>query len=359
MKIGILTWYKSLNHGAVLQAYATQKYLEKNGYKSELIKYHRDVNDQRSPVFLFLQRAKKLLNGELKDRKYIKEMDIEKKSKFNNFCETELNCSNNYLEGDYDCTIVGSDMVFSLIQGFNPYMFGIGLNTKKIISYAASAGGTKIELADKMGVKKQIYSALSKFSSIGYRDKETLDFVKSFNLNNNCVENIDPVLLYGFENEKNNWDSNRWGVHKPYILIYAYHGFMNDKSEVKEIKKYANDNGLQVISCGYYHAWCDKNVNADPKEFLEMFKNASCVVTDTFHGTIFSIINKKKFVSIIRDNGFKVRYLLESCGLNDRIAGSSLEIYDLLNRKVSYEKCDEWLGVQRKKSGEYLLQNLK
>ena len=110
--------------------------------------------------------------------------------------------------------------------------------------------------------------------------------------------------MYGFEKEKKAWDTNKWLSQKAYVLIYAYHGFMNSKQEVNAIKSFAKKNGLRIISCGYYHSWCDENVNADPKEFLEMFIHASYIITDTFHGTVFSIINKKRFVSIIRDNSF-------------------------------------------------------
>ena len=358
MKIGILTWYKSVNHGAVLQAYATQNYLKENGFNAVLIDYNRQVTDQRSSWLLNYQRVKKVLNGDLKERKHIRMMDKKKREYFNDFISKELICYGDCTQNEYDQVIVGSDMVFSLIQGFNPYMFGIGVNTRKIFSYAASAGGSKLSLAKKMGVESQLKAGLENFSAIGYRDRETLDFIRSLELKVKCVETIDPVLLYGFEKEKITWDSGKWSLSDPYILVYAYHGFMNNKSEVQEIKKFAKKKGLKVISCGYYHSWCDINVNAGPKEFLEMFVHAAYVITDTFHGTVFSIINKKTFVSIIRDNGFKVKYLLECMGLDSRIARTSSEIVDLLNSPVSFDISDKWLEVERRKSGSYLLSNL-
>lgn len=359
MEIGILTWYKSLNHGAVLQAYAMQRYLISKGIYADLIDYDRQVKDQRSALVLASQRLKKLVNGELKDRNKIYQMDVNKRELFNRFIKEELDCCEIYSKVELNHIIIGSDMVFSLIQGFNPYMFGLGLNTQHVFSYAASAGGTQISLARKMGVEDSIKSGLSRFSSIGYRDKETLEFINSMNLDLDCCENIDPVLLYGFEEEKTKWDSQIWIEHDPYILIYAYHGFMNDKTEVQAIRQYAKLKGLKIISCGYHHSWCDENVNADPKEFLEMFMHASRVVTDTFHGTVFSIINKKHFVSIIRDNGFKVRYLLETCGLRNRIACTGSEIGELLNQNFSFDMCDQWLLNERKKSETFLLQELK
>ena len=121
---------------------------------------------------------------------------------------------------------------------------------------------------------------------------------------------------------------------------------------------FAKKNGLRIISCGYYHSWCDENVNADPKEFLEMFIHASYIITDTFHGTVFSIINKKRFVSIIRDNSFKVKYLLDKLDLENRIASSSNEIETILEKPVAYEISDKLLEFERKKSENYLLRML-
>lgn len=358
MRIGILTWHKALNHGAVLQAYATQNFLKDNGYKSVVLDYERKVVDQRSPLLINWQRVEKLFNGELNNRKHVKAMDLEKRKLFNNFISENLVCGKLYSKEYLDCTIVGSDMVFSLIQGYNEYMFGIGVNTDRIFSYAASAGGTKLSLVNKMNVKNKIKNGLLKFSAIGYRDIETKQLIEDIGTEQNIQETIDPVLLYGFETEKNTWDSMKWKHHEEYILVYSYHGFLNNKSEYRQIKKYALDKNLRIVSCGYYHSWCDENINADQKEFLELFKHAKYVVTDTFHGTIFSIICKQKFVSIIRDNGFKLRYLLKCCKLSDRIANSYEKIYSILDSDIDYTECYKWLEDKRKDSSKFLLDNI-
>lgn len=358
MKIGILTWHKALNHGAVLQAYATQNFLKSNGYDSIILDYKRKVVNQQSRLLINWQRMKKLFNGALKDRKYVEEMDARKRALFNDFITENLKCGELYSKEHLDCTIVGSDMVFSLIQGYNEYMFGIGVNTDRIFSYAASAGGTKLSLVEKMNVKEQIKNSLEKFSSVGYRDLETKQLLENIGIQQNMHETIDPVLLYGFETEKNTWDTMKWERHKPYLLVYAYHGFLNDKKECKQIEKYAQENNLKIVSCGYYHSWCNENINAGPKEFLEMFKHAQYVVTDTFHGAVFSIICRKKFVSIVRNNGFKLRYLLQCCQLNDRIADNSEKIYSILCNDIDYQECYQWLKEKKKDSSQFLLDNI-
>ena len=358
MEIGILTWHKALNHGAVLQAYATQNYLKNNGNDALVLDYDRTVSDQRSFWTINIPRIKKVFNGELKDRKNIHQMDVEKRNKFDAFIHKYLECGQNFSEYSLKNVIIGSDMVFSLIQGYNDYMFGYGIESDNIFSYAASAGGTSIALAEKMNVKEKITAGLEKFTAVGYRDQDTQKLIEELGVKRPLCETIDPVLLYGFENEKKNWNSHGWKDKPSYILIYAYHGFMNGKNEVAAIQKYAKENHLKIISCGYYHSWCDENVNADPAEFLEMMVNANVVVTDTFHGTVFSIICQKKFVSIVRDNGFKLRYLLKKAGLINRVAQSNADIYSLLNIDVNFEECNQWLHAQRITSGQFLIGNI-
>ena len=144
---------------------------------------------------------------------------------------------------------------------------------------------------------------------------------------------------------------------KKYILIYAYDSTMNDKETVKQIKKYAQAKGLKIISCGYYHKWCDEIVCASPKEFVEMIKHAKFVITDTFHGTVFSLLMHKNFASIIRKNGFKLRYLLECSGMKDRIVSDDIEL--VLNNIPEYEKFDNWIMKEREKSLRFIKENLE
>lgn len=354
MKIGILTWHKALNHGAVLQAYASQKMIERLNEKTFVLDYNRKVCDCRPLKKRLKNKIKKIFNGEILKRNIYKKFDIEKKVLFNRFIDKNLLVGKDFAQELCDAVMVGSDMVFNLLQGYSPYMFGYGIPADYIFSYAASAGGSTYKLAKKMKLENDIRNGLSKFKAVGCRDCETINFVKNVCPSADIYENIDPVLLYGFNEEKKTWDTGKWRNHRPYVLIYSYSGFMNAKRETKEIIRYASDNNLDVVSCGYYHSWCKENINADPKEFLEMFVYADCVVTDTFHGTVFSLINNKNFCSIIRDNGFKLKYLLEQCGLTENIAAKSKDIYNVLNTKTDYSRYDEWIDNQRTLSTDFL-----
>lgn len=358
MRIGILTWYKALNHGAVLQAYASQMVLQGLGYECGMLNYEREVKSQQSIVTILKKKIRSTFPWEYSYRKNIKSLEKEKRKQFDRFIDDHLNIFGKYENTRVDVAIIGSDMVFSLGQGYNPYMFGKGLLTDRLISYAASSGGYKIDLAKKMGVVNEISDQLKIFNAIGCRDSVTEEFVKSISGRTDTIRNIDPVLLYGFENELSSWDTKKWCQHSPYILLYSYTGNMDSKEEIEEIRRFANKQKLSVVSCGYYHPWCDENINASPREFLEMVKESKYIVTDTFHGTVFSIITRKSFASIIRGNGFKLRELLCESGLSDRIADSTKEIADILEKDTDYRLFDTWYGLNRDKSLSFLKENI-
>lgn len=355
MKIGILTWYKELNHGAILQAYASQETLKNYGQVPYFLDYERNISNNLGFIKTTSKRLRRFING---DYRYSEDYAKFKKDKavlFRKFIDEEIEEIHSLSETN-SCVMVGSDMVFSLIQGYEPYMFGNQINANYIFSYAACSGGTPLELVSKLGVKEELVNGLERFDRIGCRDEETQRFVNSFLPNCTTTLNIDPVLLYGFEKEKQLWSNKN--ETSEYLLIYSYHGDMNKKVEIESIRRYANEHNLKVISIGYYHPWCDENVNGDPRDFFDYFLHANCIVTDTFHGTVFSIILEKKFCSIIRGNGFKLRHLLLNCGLITRIAEDGKTISSILDKSINYSDCNKWLGEQRRLSSDYIKDNI-
>jgi exopolysaccharide biosynthesis predicted pyruvyltransferase EpsI len=95
---------------------------------------------------------------------------------------------------------------------------------------------------------------------------------------------------------------------------------MNDETEVKAIKKYAKENNLITVSPGTYHKWCDKNISCDLLGWVKIIKNAECVVTDTFHGTITASITNVPMAVLIRNslNSNKMTDLLGKLGIENR-----------------------------------------
>ena len=101
---------------------------------------------------------------------------------------------------------------------------------------------------------------------------------------------------------------------------------MNDDETVNTIRNYAKKCDFEVYSVGYYHKWCDKNINLTPLELFPWFENAECVFTDTFHGTIVSLVCNAEFVTKISGNGNKLGFLLEQYGVTERRVATFADI---------------------------------
>lgn len=360
MKIGILTWHKAVNHGAVLQAYASQQTLKNLGCEAVILDHTRYIKRIQTPVLLKIKNIiSKLSVKKLIDREIIKAFNREKEVRFLLFQKRYLNLGYNYnSDQNLDAVLIGSDMVFEFFQGYNPYMYGKDICAPYIFSYAASFGRTTEETMSRYKYKDEISSLLNKLDGIGYRDENTKKLISEFAKREDLVFNIDPVLLYGFEKEIKDSEEGKWKNHRPYLVIYSYDSHMNNPQEVRNIKEFAKDNNLDIVSAGYYHSWCDENICLDPKEFIEVIFHATYVITDTFHGSIFSLIMKKNFASVVRKNGFKLKYLLENSGMEERIVMNN-DFNSVLLKQPNYGKFDEWLKLERSNSMKYLLDQIE
>lgn len=357
--IGILTWHNVSNHGAILQAYASQQTLNKLGCPSCFVPHEEKFSTTLPLSVRLSMKLKRIAGGEYRDARKRQEFEIQKRDTLNLFVEENLIVKGGSSYEDLDTLMIGSDMVFSLVEGYHPNMFGEGFEGSRLFSYAACGGGSTVEDARRICVFEELSRNLQRFSGLGCRDKETEDFVYGLTgSKDKIVANVDPVLLYGFKEELALWDSGKWSNHKPYLLIYSYYTNMNSKKEVNAIREYATLNGLSVVSVGFFHCWCDENVNASPQEFLEMVKNAVLVVTDTFHGTVFSMVTHTDFVPLIRDNGFKLQDLLNKAGMSSLVATpNTLKAH--LSKKTEFSSSDRWLAKARAESLEYLRGQVK
>ena len=329
MKIGILTHYNVINNGATLQMYALKSWLEENGHDVYILTYKKN--------FDYSEDAAKKYNFSLKNLFYIFKMyfikgspslffyKVRKQKKYKKFIKRNFKFLG-YTK-PLDLAIVGSDEVFSLEVGCNKMMYGHDVNANKIISYAPSFGQTDMEVIKTRGCVDIISSGLKKFSSISVRDTKSRDTIRSL-IGVDCDIVCDPVILYDFSSTHTKIKTPK---HK-YLLLYSYDKNMNSPEEIYSIKAYAKKKGLKVISAGTYHKWCDKNINCNPLEWIEYFRNAEEVITDTFHGAVLSIITQKKALVLRRSiNGNKLTSLIEEYGLDnflvDKIDSSCLNTF--------------------------------
>ena len=145
---------------------------------------------------------------------------------------------------------------------------------------------------------------------------------------------------------------------KKYIVVYSYDKNMNDDETVSQIKAYAKKRKLKIYSVGFHHKWCDKNINASPTELLAWFANAEAVFTDTFHGTVISLVSQAKFYTRVGENKNKLRFLLEQYGVTERQVSSFADAEEISKIPLDYEAINQRAQEIRNNSLSYLKEAL-
>lgn len=359
-KIGILTFHNSNNYGAVLQNYALFYTCVNLGNDVTVINYINsevkndsiidDVKRESGVYSKTVVLFKKLifLNINLK-----KNYNFTKfRKQFLNISKNKIYSPNEFYDNDLDLDyyIVGSDQVWNkniVKKHIDAYL----LNMKKPaikISYAASIG--------ELSSDTSIFNRLKNFKAISVREESSKKYLQdSMNLNN-ISRNIDPTLLLSKEEWINiSVDIN---VNEDYILLYV----VEENSKIKEIvDELSRLTGLKVIYFSKLSNVSNKYksfYNAGPREFISLFEKASYVVTNSFHGTIFSIIFEKKFFVINhRSRGNRISELLELLKIESRIIKDKKEI--VLEDEINYKKVKETIINERKQGISYLKEVIK
>lgn len=365
--IGILTFQNADNYGAMLQAYALYKSVQKILPESnvEFLNYIQPQISRKSPPFptfnsSFLFNLIKYL---WKLKKFYNKNAAIRRDKFSLFRKNELRLSKEVKELDnvqtnYDIIIVGSDQVWNMTLSKNdPTYFLKQVNCKKI-SYAASYGH---EVLSKHEIEFS-REFLPSFNKISVREKSAVKALRDLQLFSDHV--LDPVLLFNKEDWYNSFtQSSKSKISQNYLLIYA----LELNPEVYKIaSKVAEVLNLIVVEIGFgslkrdyqkVDLTVDKN---GPLEFISLFKNASFVVTNSFHGTAFSALFEKDFFSVPHQSrGTRMTSLLEVLKLNDRIIYSHKDVFKSNERlKINYKTSCELLKQEQAKSINYLKEAL-
>lgn len=356
MNVGILTYYAVHNHGALLQAYGMQKTIEKLGYDVEFLTFVRNYDNMPAGSE---KKYSLSLSGIPLYLKYLEENGIgtfgynfKKLVTLNLFRKKALNIGEEYSQKRLDAVCIGSDEVFSIEVGINSFFYGHGLKCSNVFSYAGSFGSTTIQDIKEKDCVDLLASGFNKMTAVGVRDENSADIIKNITKKVSTLV-CDPVILYGYKNEIKKAE-RRKAPRNSYILLYSYDKNSNNKKEIDALRKVAIKNNLKIYSVGYYHKWCDRNINVSPIDLLYYFINAEFVVTDTFHGSVLSIITNSQFVALVRNNGNKLSYLLGQYGLERCIIRNYDEVENRIEKRILYETVNKLVGQERKHSLDFL-----
>ena len=260
--------------------------------------------------------------------------------------------------------MVGSDQVwgpFSLYAKFYNLLFVDDRIPK--FSYASSFGVSNIHPCQKDAVAHY----LNRINRIGVREQRGKEIVKELTGRDAEVV-LDPTLLLSQGEWARNIDESRCKVGEPYILCYV----LGERKDIRGvIKELGEKTGLKIVNLPHidnYHAMDNSlgDINlydVGPFDFIRLIRDADYVVTDSFHGSVFSILFHKKFITFYRQDPkakgsthSRIDSLFSIFNIKDRIYKT--DIYDSIQKEIDYDYVDGKLEEMRKDSITFLTDSL-
>jgi hypothetical protein len=369
MKVGLLTYHNTINYGAALQTYASQKILTQLGADCEIIDY---VNSHREKSY----SIPKLAVAELSKGNYKTALRMllgwylvnSRKKKFDAFLNKKLKKSKPYRSHEeilanppvYDRYIVGSDQVWNYEHNGNDttYFLDFVKDKTKTASYSSSFGLEGIAL-DKQPAYKQ---ALLSIKWLAVREDAGQKIIHDLTGRESTLV-LDPVFLL----DRKDWQDlsdKKVPCRKKYVLVYTTNA-SDFKSFVESTKydlsPYLTAKISRSTSIGdVVNPAVSIKYAVTPEEFLSLIANASLVLTSSFHCTALSIIFQKQFISFLAEDKGKntrIESLLKHLGLSDRIYSPQLSPAEI-NRPINYTEANKKLDILKQKSIDYLKQVL-
>lgn len=357
-KIGIITYHRSINYGALLQAFALYSRIQSMGYNCQIIDY---VSDAVEDDYRCRPRKRCYSWNNYFAHNLYCILHAKKKRKFIcfrkaiNMTKTADHTGLNTVANEFDSFITGSDQVFNpeSNRGDMSFLLNFVRDGKPRNAYSASIGS--IASFEKLYDKN--ISELRKFNNISMREKDAAEYL-SEKLHKVCLYTVDPVWLLGKE-EWMKFVSDR--ENKDYILVY---NLLDQKIMRSYVQELSQKTGLKVIVINgtmigelTYLRMGRNASNSGPDEFLSLICNAKCIVTDSFHGTSFSIIFEKPFISFpnlkkTTNTNSRLSSLLHECGLENRLYADDRKI-DMFD-DIDYTEVRERMKPNIQRSFDYL-----
>ncbi len=315
MKIATLAYQRHENVGAQLQLWALQNKIIERGHECEVIDYICDAADRIfGPASFRVKGPKKYFTscvGAI--------TRIPKKSAFISFRKNQLITTKKVdkrnvksLDGCFDGYIVGSDNVWnSCLTGLDKnYFFDFVTDKSKTASYAASLGLPAVPEDEREAFKK----ALAEFSFVTLRERAAAEDIAKMGIP--AVESCDPTLFY----TAGEWDTLAKRVKRPEHYIMVYH-MSPSRSFVRFARELSRLKGLPLVYVPFPTGFCRCSMrpHIGPREWLDLIKHADYVLTDSFHGSVFSCLYGRNLFIKISQLGERLRNLTEHLGLEDRI----------------------------------------
>lgn len=385
-KVGIVSCYFKHNYGSMLQAYATQKILDDMGIENETINIDENIDFANGKKKYYMEqifnfqfikskfgmiklKLDKKINKELgkniaiRDKKYeeFKEKYFKLTEPFKTYSELTENTKKNY-----SAVLVGSDQLWLPVNVVaDYYTLNFVPDEIKKISYSTSFGVSSIPEKYKEEYRK----FLNRIDYLSTREVAGQSLIKELT-GKEAKLVCDPTLLFN----KDEWmviQQKERIIKDKYILCYFLGKNIEHRKFAERLKA---KTGYKIISLNHadeYVKYSDKFADetpydVGPAEFLNMVRNAEYVCTDSFHGTIFSLINNVKFFTFRRYNNkskvstnSRIDSLLGIVNLKDRLIIGNENIDEQISKKIDFNDVNIKLEEFRNNSKEFLEKAIK
>lgn len=355
MKIGILTFSRTINYGAILQCYALQNILHREGHEVSVINYKQPYIEIYSSLFswkyVWIHRYhpgniyRYIKSYHKRENIYAKFVDFKKR-----FINETKPCNNKNIPKDFDLYIIGSDQLWTKDHtggSFDKTFFGFFKrnNNSQVYSYAISCNNSSIESL----LEKKDFNIHKNFKILSFREENASKKIAEEYYVETRID-IDPTLLA----DEKIWESliNKEWSKKQYIAIYQARTITGYEDEIeKKANILAKKMNIAVINLSSYIY--------SPSDFVSIIKYAACIFTSSFHGLAFSLIFNKPFYVFSLNDGHDGRCLdlLNKLDMTDHVVSIKSQVNEI--RYSNYKKVNFELEKLREHSMAYIRSILK
>ena len=367
MNIGILTFHRAHNYGAMLQAYALYHVLTEKGHKVKFISYRQPKIENAYKAWIWsydrnktpFYNIKSLLSNLITLPRRIK-----RRKSFNRFLIKYLPETCKYSSRDmltkelcYDAVFFGSDQIWTtrFMSAFDDVYWGdIHIKNGRKIAYAPSMELATVSDSEKLYIKKHIKN----FDSVSARETSMSNMLATI-IGKPIQTVVDPTLLCRKEDYKILIASSKRVPSSPYILVYQVGKFSQVMEIARKVSKELCCDIIEIGSRVFLHNDPTYKDGYGPEDFVALIANARFVVSCSFHGTVFSVNFHKSFYSVLvpgldmRVTSFLTQIGLLKCGIRN---ADDVNIQSVIN--IDYNKVDVILDEMRLASISYIDQSL-
>ena len=383
MKVGLCACYSNRNYGSMLQSYASQIAIEHLGHDCEMVRYKKQYSGLQ-----LLRQVPRLFNGanvkKIKGRRDQKKAAaaypaIERQRAYRRACfdryrdDTFTSLSPEFV--GYDALKKGSERYDAVVVGSDQLWLPMGLPTNFYNLQFAAPGVRRVSYATSFGVsqipwyqKGRTADYLRKLDYLSVREERGAQICREVaGVDAKVV--VDPTLLL----TRDEWLTavpERRIIEEPYIFCY----FLGANQLCRDEARLASaEMGLPIVTLRHLDSIIPSDetfgeyapYDADPAGFINLIRGAEYVLTDSFHGTVFSTIHHKRFATFYRfanadrqSRNSRIDSLFSNLGLQNRLITKSDSATAALVADVDFAAVDERLAVWRADSWGFLNESL-